>query len=99
MHDPRLLQISVYDLVNLEARETGAIPDAAWAVAMNTLQKQAAANAVRANGSVAFSRFFGEAARMGRADLVDLCLAKDSYFRETGPYPCAGSRTASCRRG
>ncbi len=82
IHDPRLYQVNIYDLVNLEARETQTIDDAQWATAMNTLERQPMMRQMQAGGIAGWkglhglpSRVCEEAARMGRADLVEKYLA------------------------
>ncbi len=82
IHDPRLNQVNIYDLVNLEARETQTLGDAEWNTAMNTLERQPMVRQLNAGGIAGWkgltglpSRVCEEAARMGRADLVEKYLA------------------------
>ena len=86
-HDPRLMMVNIFDLVNTESKLTK--PDE-WQMAMNTLAglKQAKWIALNKNegagggGASPLARFCGEAARLGSVEWVKNCfLYQQSYWK------------------
>jgi hypothetical protein len=83
IHDPRLHLVNVFDIVNLESKQTGAISDGEWELVMNSLDnldmtKKLKAGGVAGSNGLADglpSRICEEAARLGRTDLVEHFLA------------------------
>ena len=73
-HDPRMMLVNIFDLVNTESKLTK--PDE-WQLAMNTLAGLKVARRVAANSydGEPLTRFFGEVARMGSVEWVEKCLA------------------------
>ena len=73
-HDPRMMMVSIFDLVNTETKLTH--PDE-WQIAMNTLTGLKVADKVATNNydGEPLSRFFGEMARMGSSEWVKKCFA------------------------
>ena len=92
-HDPRLMMVNVFDLVNTESKLTK--PDE-WQMAMNTLAglKQAKWIALNKNegagggGASPLARFCGEAARIGSAEWVKKNLVyQQSYWKTCKDAP------------
>lgn len=73
-HDPRMMMVNIFDLVNTESKLTK--PDE-WQLAMNTLAGLKVARRVAANSyeGEPLTRFFGEVAKMGSAEWVEKCFA------------------------
>lgn len=78
-HDPRMMMVNVFDLVNTESKL--AKPDE-WQLAMNTLAGLKVARRVDINryDGEPLARFFGEVARMGSAEWVEKCIAVYQRF-------------------
>ena len=93
-HDPRLMMVSIFDLVNTESKLTS--PDE-WQMALNTLAGLKQAKWIEANktegrggggGASPLARFCGEAARLGSAEWVQKCFTfQQSYWKtcQEGP--------------
>ena len=73
-HDPRLMMVSIFDLVNSESKLAN---PGEWQVAMNTLSALRVAKRVADNtyDGEPLTRFFGEVARMGSDEWVKKCFA------------------------
>ena len=73
-HDPRLMMVSIFDLVNTESKLAN---PGEWQVAMNTLSALRVAKRVADNtyDGEPLTRFFGEVARMGSDEWVKKCFA------------------------
>ncbi|MEI6607150.1 MAG: invasin domain 3-containing protein, partial [Verrucomicrobiota bacterium] len=73
-HDPRMLMVSIFDLVNSESKLTNPTE---WQIAANTLAAgtfgQQVLNSVTPFDA-SICRFPGEVARLGRADWVEQCF-------------------------
>ena len=92
-HDPRLLLVNVFDLVNTESKRTK--PDE-WQMAMNTLASLRQAKWIALNkneganggGASPLARFCGEAARLGSVEWVKKCFAYQlSYWKTCQDAP------------
>ncbi len=92
-HDPRLMLVNVFDLVNTESKRTK--PDE-WQMAMNTLEslKQGKWIALNKNeganggGASPLARFCGEAARLGSVEWVKKCFSYQlSYWKTCRDAP------------
>ena len=92
-HDPRLMLVNVFDLVNTESKL--AKPDE-WQMALNTLAglKQAKWIALNKNegagggGASPLARFCGEAARLGSVEWVQKCfIYQQSYWKTCQDAP------------
>jgi hypothetical protein len=92
-HDPRLMLVNVFDLVNTESKLTK--PDE-WQMAMNTLASLRQAKWIALNknedanggGASPLARFSGEAARLGSAEWVKKCLTyQQSYWKTCRDAP------------
>jgi hypothetical protein len=91
-HDPRLMMVNVFDLVNTESKLTK--PDE-WQMAMNTLASLRQAKWIAMNknegasgGASPLARFCGEAARLGSAEWVKRCLVyQQSYWKTCKDAP------------
>jgi hypothetical protein len=87
-HDPRLMLVNVFDLVNTESKLTK--PDE-WQMAMNTLAslKQGKWIALNKNegagggGASPLARFCGEAARLGSVEWVKKCFTYQIAYWKT----------------
>ena len=92
-HDPRLMLVNVFDLVNTESKRTN--PDE-WQMAMNTLASLRQAKWIALNKSEAangggaspLARFSGEAARLGSVEWVKMGFVYQlSYWKTCQDAP------------
>src|SRR5208337_3278887 len=83
-HDPRLMMVSVFDLVNTESKLTR--PEE-WQLALNTLAGLNVAKGIEANngGGSPLARFYGEAARIGSTEWVKKCFIFEQRFWKLNP--------------
>jgi hypothetical protein len=92
-HDPRLMMVNIFDLVNTESKLTN---QAEWQMAMNTLAslRQAKWIAMTMNegagggGASPLARFCGEAAKLGSTEWVKKCFDyQQSYWKTCQDAP------------
>jgi len=86
-HNPRMMMVSIFDLVNTESKLTR--PEE-WQIAMNTLASLKVAKGVAANndGGSPLARFYGEAARIGSSEWVKKCFVfEQRYWKLTPDAP------------
>jgi len=86
-HDPRLMLVNVFDLVNTESKMTK--PDE-WQLAMNTVAALEVAKQVATTTKDVspLARFYGEVARMGSDEWVKKCLVFwQRYWKQTPDAP------------
>ena len=92
-HDPRLMMVSIFDLVNTESK---LIKPDEWQIAMNTLASLKQAKWIAMNkseggnggGASPLARFCGEAARLGSAEWVKKCFVyQQSYWKTCQDAP------------
>ena len=88
-HDPRLMMVNIFDLVNTESKLTK--PDE-WQTALNTLAGLRQAKWIAANktegrggggGASPLARFCGEAARLGSVEWVKKCFTYQQSYWQT----------------
>ena len=88
-HDPRMMMVNVFDLVNTESKRTN--PDE-WQTAINTLAGLKQAKWIEMNkhegagggGASPLARFCGEAARLGSVEWVKKCFVYQQSYWKTG---------------